>query len=216
MWIATVDPGKNNFAFSIEEIDENALVTLKKKLPPKNQRVDIYGELIDVYKNALTELYKASKTILFKTVNISLNKKTLDQNVFMELTRVLDEHRFYWDKCAFIIIEQQMSFGKNINVMALKIAQHVYSYMIFQYHSFKSVYYFPAYNKTQLLGAPKKLTKPQRKKWAVEKATEVWTLRKDNEALERLKSYKKKDDVSDCLIMSLAFMVYHLLDEKDL
>lgn len=110
MWIATFDPGMKNLAFSIEEIDLNVLTNLKKTLPPKNQRIDIYGELNEKYKQSLNEIYKASKTILFKTVNISLNKKTLDQEVFLELTRVLDEHSSYWDKCAFVIIEQQMSF----------------------------------------------------------------------------------------------------------
>jgi hypothetical protein len=215
MWIATIDPGRDNFAFSVEELDMASIDQLKKKLPPKNQRIDIYGELTTPYKSALTTLYKTSKTILFKKVELS-KTKTLDKATFLELTRVLDEHKDVWNKCSYIIIEQQMSFGKNVNVTALKIAQHAYSYFIFYYATFKDVFYFPAYNKTQLLGAPKKLTKPQRKKWAIEKATEIWTMRNDKEGLENLKIYKKKDDVCDCLIMAMAFSVYFVLDEKEL
>jgi hypothetical protein len=215
MWIATIDPGRDNFAFSVEELDMASINHLKKKLPPKNQRIDIYGELTTPYKSALTELYKTSKTILFKKFELS-KTKMLDKATFLELTRVLDEHKDVWNKCSYIIIEQQMSFGKNINVTALKIAQHAYSYFIFYYATFKDVFYFPAYNKTQLLGAPKKLTKPQRKKWAIEKATEIWTMRNDKEGLENLKIYKKKDDVCDCLIMAMAFSVFFVLDEKEL
>ena len=76
----------------------------------------------------------------------------------------------------------------------------------------KEVFYFPAYNKTQLLGAPKKLSKPDRKKWSIQAATEIWIDRDDKGSLKELAKYKKKDDICDCLVMTLAFIIYYIID----
>lgn len=217
MWIASFDPGLKNLAFSIEELPDDFMKKLK--IPAKNNRLDIYGEVTKDYKTFLKDFFKISKTILFKKVDLntkSENPKVLDRSVFLELTKVLDEHKDYWNKCSYVVIEQQMSFGKNINVTALKISQHVYSYFIFYHGIYKEVFFFPAYNKTQLLGAPKKLSKPERKKWSVAISTEIWIERDDKDSLKTLSTYKKKDDVCDCLIMNLAFIIYHLIDNKKL
>ena len=48
-----------------------------------------------------------------------------------------------------------MSFGKQYNTMALKIAQHCWSYFAINYGTAKKIEEFPAYYKTQILGAAK-------------------------------------------------------------
>jgi hypothetical protein len=133
--------------------------------------------------------------------------KALDSNVFLRLTNLLDKHKEYFDKCSTIIIEQQMSFGSKINTMAIKIAQHTYSYFLFRYGNSKKIVEFPSYNKTQLLGAPGGLEKPQRKKWAIEKANEIWTMRGDLDTVDMIGTKKKKDDMSDCLLHVLAYII---------
>lgn len=135
--------------------------------------------------------------------------KSLDANVFLRLTKLLDKHKDYFDKCSTIIIEQQMSFGSRINTMAIKIAQHTYSYFLFRYGNTKKIVEFPSYNKTQILGAPSGLDKPKRKKWAIEKASEIWTLRGDMDTIELITSKKKKDDMSDCLLHVLSYIVHN-------
>lgn len=100
-----------------------------------------------------------------------------------------------------------MSFGSKINTMAIKIAQHTYSYFLFRYGNSKKIVEFPSYNKTQILGAPGGLDKPQRKKWAISKANEIWTLRGDLETIDMITSKKKKDDMSDCLLHVLAYII---------
>lgn len=133
--------------------------------------------------------------------------KALDADVFLRLTALLDRHREYFDKCSTIIIEQQMSFGSKINTMAIKIAQHTYSYFLFRYGKEKRIIEFPSYNKTQILGAPGDLDKPARKKWAIAKADEIWTLRGDMETADMVGSKKKKDDMSDCLLHVLSYII---------
>lgn len=135
--------------------------------------------------------------------------KALDSNVFLRLTALLDKHKEYFDKCSTIIIEQQMSFGSKINTMAIKIAQHTYSYFLFRYGNTKKIVEFPSYNKTQILGAPGGLDKPQRKKWAIEKANEIWTTRGDLETVDMIGTKKKKDDMSDCLLHVLAYIIHN-------
>ena len=94
--------------------------------------------------------------------------------------------------------------------MALKLGQHCYSYFSFMYSRFKNIIEFPAYHKTQVLGAQKiekktktgKITykvidKPQRKKWSVVKAKEIFVERGDKEQLEILTKARKADDLAD-------------------
>jgi hypothetical protein len=135
--------------------------------------------------------------------------KALDADVFLRLTALLDRHKEYFDKCSTIIIEQQMSFGSKINTMAIKIAQHTYSYFLFRYGKEKRIIEFPSYNKTQILGAPGDLDKPARKKWAIVKADEIWALRGDIETCALVGSKKKKDDMSDCLLHVLSYIIMH-------
>lgn len=190
VWIASIDPGKNNFAFSVEQID------IKKCNEMKN----------------LSDLALVGKTIIAENINVSegLDKtKYLDIKVFVNLNAVLDKYKKYWDKCRFILIEKQMSFGRNKNnILALKIAQHCLSYFTFMYGSFKTIIEYPAYHKTQVLDAPPKMLKPARKKWAIEKALDILTTRGyyNSDILEKLKSVKKKDDISDCILMNLSFV----------
>lgn len=234
-WVAAFDPGKVNFAFIIEEIDTDMLQGIT--CPSKKDRFIKKGKDDDPtesYIHFLEKFYHCGRTV--KCVNMDITKdvvenpqpkkrrkkgdppleknekkkkgsKTLDASIFLRLTERLDEYKTYFDHCSTIIIEQQMSFGTKINTMAIKIAQHTYSYFLFRYGGSKKIIEFPSYNKTQILGAPAGLEKPQRKKWAVEKADEIWALRGDLETVEMVKSKKKKDDMSDCLLHVLSYII---------
>ena len=132
----------------------------------------------------------------------------------------LDKFAEYWDKCDTFVIEMQMSFGKNRNPMAVKLGQHCYSYFIFKYGRFKKTIEFPAYHKTQILGAPKKvldkkdklikMSKPERKKWAVEEAYRILTIRNESDVMDNIKTKSKKDDLSDviCQLEAYKFLTY--------
>jgi hypothetical protein len=227
-WFAAFDPGKVNFAFIIEEIDKNMLDDLvcpkkKDRFIKGNTKKDISPT--EKYTDFLDAFYHCGRTIKCINSNITIKddedkeeqekdkkdkkkgSKALSAEIFLQLTKVLDSHKEYFDKCSTIIIEQQMSFGSKINTMAIKIAQHTYSYFLFRYGNTKKIVEFPSYNKTQILGAPGGLDKPQRKKWAISKANEIWTLRGDLETIDMITSKKKKDDMSDCLLHVLAYII---------
>ena len=137
------------------------------------------------------------------------------------MTDTLDRYASLWDTCSSFVIEQQMSFGKKRNTMALKLGQHCYSYFCIKYRDFKDVIEFPSYHKTQVLQAPKKFGKIKKKlkngktkfikdnhkKWSIRVAKEILELKCDEKHLDILDKMKKKDDASDCLLMIQAYMI---------
>jgi hypothetical protein len=222
IWLASFDIGTKNFAFYIEEFDQNLLENVKKI--PKNKRCTTTGESTPIFKEEIKKVYTNGKTILLQKLDVTTGcdeDKYLDHKVFLNMTSVLDEYIPYWNKCSAFVVEQQMSFsgrqgfGKNKRVMktntkALKVGQHVYSYFSFFYGGFKPVFEFPAYYKTQVMGAPKKLSDSQRKKWAVDVAKSILCERDDFETVMQIDNYKKKDDVSDTIVQAQAwkYLIY--------
>jgi hypothetical protein len=179
----------------------------------------------------LEEVFSNGKIILHKNLDLTKNcdaKVKLDPESFHNMTDVLNEHREYWDKCSLFVIEEQMSFGKKLNKMALKLAQHCYSYFAFLYGREKKIIEFPAYNKTQILGAPKvesgktykngkkrykTMAENPRKKWSSQKAIEILTSRGEMEILEKLSSAKKKDDLADVITQLQSFKYKTYVDK---
>ena len=211
IWAISIDIGKKNFAFYIEEFDLTSLLSLKNI--PKAERYNPNGTPTIKMEQLLRKIYKNGRTVIYKNSDLTENctpGSYLDPETYYNMTDLLDSHRTYLDKCSYIIIEQQVSFRGKYNTMALKLGQHCYSYFSFMYSRFKNIIEFPAYHKTQVLGAQKiekktktgKITykvidKPQRKKWSVVKAKEIFVERGDKEQLEILTKARKADDLAD-------------------
>ena len=221
MWVASFDIGKKNFAFYIEEFNHNDLLFLKNI--PEKERYNDNGTPTMKMRSLLDQICMNGKTILHKNSDLTENCKKgryLDPETFHNMVDLLDKYSDYWDKCSHFVIEQQMSFGKNKrNTMALKLGQHCYSYFTIRYGRFKSVLEFPAYHKTQVLGAEKirgkkfkngnyrwkTVDKPTRKKWCISKATELLELRGEIETINNIKTKAKKDDLADTFCQLQAF-----------
>lgn len=217
--IASFDIGKKNFAFYIEEVNLRQLKELED-IPNKKDRYNEDGTISDVFKPLLECICNNGKVILYQNVDLTKNVQSnnyMDDEYYHNMTDVLDNYKEYWDKCNVFVIEKQMAFGKNKNnIMALRLGQHCWSYFACRYGRDKSIVEFPAYHKTQILGAEKiktgnskykPLTKPQRKKWCVQKAKNILLLRNDTETLTMINSIKKKDDLADVLCQLQAYKV---------
>jgi hypothetical protein len=225
-FVCSVDPGSRNFSFLIEELD---LKELKKlSCPPKNKRFSKIEDFVQAgkkkkrgedlepskeYNEFLEKFWHCGRTVYCKNSDITggvkgKGKTELTQEDLVRLMDLLDEHKEYFDKCSTIIIEKQMSFGKaKTNPIAIIIEHFVSSYFIIKYGCAKKIISYPAYNKTQILGCPGGLDKPKRKKWAIQKADEIWSLRGDMNSVENLAKAKKRDDISDALILSLSWAI---------
>lgn len=205
MIIAAFDIGKKNFCFHVEEFDEKELkeINIPKKKYNKN------GTCIPEMEAYLESLYKKGTTLLWKNNDLCEdldNSKYIDIEVFHRMIELLGEYKDTWDKCDVFLVEQQMAFGRGKqNTLALKLAQHVETYFMINYKREKKIISFPSYHKTKILGAPKKMTKPQRKKWAVNKVTEILNLRTDEKELFEFLKNKKKDDLADTYLMNQCY-----------
>ena len=134
-------------------------------------------------------------------------KKGLSNQTRLNLIERLDYIRDdVLEGCTDFVIEMQFNsrYGGQANITAIKISEVLLTYLLMEFPK-RTILLFPSRYKTQLLGAPKKMTKPQRKKWAVDKADEILNARDEKEQLFLLRAYKKRDDVSDCVIMCQAY-----------
>ena len=56
------------------------------------------------------------------------------------------------------------------------------------------------------------MDKPQRKKWSVQKAVEILTMRGESNILESLTTAKKKDDLADVVCQLQAYKYSEIVD----
>lgn len=228
VWLASFDIGSRNFAFYIEETSLETLNNIKNI--KKEERYNEDGTPTSKMCNILNTIYDNGKTILHKNSDLTDNKKSnniLDNEVLYNMNDLLDKYGPYWDNCEYFVIEQQMQFGKfKRNPKALKLGHHCQSYFMFRYGRLRNVVEFPAYHKTQILGCKKikgqkykngnyrwkSIDKPSRKKWAVTKATEILSKRKELHIINDIKRVTKKDDLADTLIQLQAFKYITFVD----
>ena len=218
MFIISFDIGKCNFAFYIEEFDENKLCLLQNI--PKVNRFNDDGTPTEEFGKLLSEIYLNGNTVLYKNLDLTKDTKKdkyLDQKVCLNMIGELDKYKSLLDKCTVVLIEQQMSFQNVRNTMAIKLAQNCASYFLHRYGMTKELIEYPAYHKTQVLGAPKKggkaLSKPERKKWATERAIEIIMERGETETLNEITKSKKKDDLADVLIQLQSFKFLRFVEK---
>lgn len=228
LYLASFDIGKKNFSFCIEKINKEELSEVKNI--PENERYNSDGTPTDDMNSILEQVYSNGKIILHKNNDLTKNcdkKQKLDPESFHNLNIVLDKYTKFWDKCNVFIIEQQMAFGSKVNLTAIKLAQHCYSYFNLKYGRLKQIIDYPSFHKTQILGAPKvegkkyksgkirykAMDQRQRKKWSVEKAIEIATCRGEVDIVDNL-TVKKADDLADviCQLESAKYLIY--VDKK--
>lgn len=217
--VASFDIGKKNFSFYVEEFDSS-------KIPPpiKSEKYNIDGTPTKSMENYLSKIYKNGNKILLLNSDLTegCDKKAyLDQLTFYNMTDLLDKYKEIWDKCTIFVIEEQMSFGKQNNKMAVRLGQHCASYFYIKYGRAKKVVEFPAYHKTQVLGSQKikkttktgkvswkNIDKPARKKWCIGKALEILKERNDESTATIISKSKKKDDLSDVICQLQAYKTF--------
>ena len=229
MKIIAFDIGKKNFAFVMEEVSDEHLKNITNI--PKKERYNKDGTCTDKFNQILQQLYLNGKILMVENIDLTYEcnpKKYLDPKVYLNMITEMDKYKDKFDECDVFLIERQMSFGKKkTNTMALKLGQHCYSYLLMKYLQDKIIIDYPAYYKTQILGAPKKFGKisktykngktvqiqDNRKKWSVRIATDILQLRKDNDSLEIINDTRKRDYMCDCLLMTITFSYLYFVDK---
>lgn len=188
MKLLSIDIGTKNCAFYIEEFDENLL----------NKTT------------TLEELYQIGNRVYLKVVNFEhdLSCKDNKGDIFTAIISYLDSNLYLWDRCNGIIIERQMKLNYNAQI----IQHFIFAYFKIKYGNFKYIADISATRKTQCLNAPKKLNKPERKKWAVKEANKIFEYRNDFEGIGLL-SVSKADDLADSILQLKAFQKCLFIDK---
>lgn len=206
MRILSIDVGTKNCAFYIEDFSENEFskiektkkVTTKKTTKKKKVVTEVTAEPLSTND----ALYKIGTCVYWNVINFEDNG-----DIFVSIVKFLDSHHKIWDECNGIIIEKQLK----INYSAQIIQHFLFSYFRITYGPFKYISDISATRKTQVLGAPKKLDKKDRKKWAVVEARKLLTLRGDKEGL-RILDTPKADDLADSCLQLKAFQKLVFVD----
>lgn len=187
--IASFDIGIKNFAYYIEKCDPTAL------------KENVYdGCVVEMNVVDLTSVCENDDTVrqaLISTLN-SLKEK------LMSVSTVLLEQQYF-----NTYVKNRKRSGTQANIKAIKICENVAMWFNMTFPE-KKVVIFPSFNKTRSLGAPPDLTKPQRKKWTVEKMFEILDARKDAMSIEFLRKKKKMekqklDDIADAMMQCQAY-----------
>ena len=130
--------------------------------------------------------------------------KCKNKNPYSESIRILDqleENYSFFSKSNYIIIERQMT----ISTSNTRIGQHLISYFMTRYKNSGErpiIIEINSTTKTQMLGCPPKLKKPEYKKWCKEKAIELLNtnsmdLDNKNKFIDLMRYNKKDDDMGD-------------------
>jgi hypothetical protein len=220
--ILSIDIGKKNFSFCLEKFDAEKLSQIENI--PIKARYNENGLPTEQMQSILKEIYSNGQLLLHKNVDLTHGcdqKKKLDPETFFNMIAVLDEYSLLWKDCQIVIIEEQM----RSNRIAVKLAQHCYSYFLFRYGREKKIVEFPSFYKTAVLGAPKEkgrlcksgryhwkaLSKRNRKKWAVNETLRILTERNEESSI---KKERKKDDLADSFLQLQSFKFLHYVEKK--
>jgi hypothetical protein len=209
MIIAAFDMGTRNFAFCVEEFDPTPF---SGSLPIR-PTFDAQGCPTPDYEEKLNGVYRTGRLLECKCVDLLEYCRTRNTtNLYLGLTWLLDEYTSLWDATDLVLIEQQMAYGRHkSNIQALRLAQHCLSYFTTIYGPFKAVEEFASTHKTRLLGCPlvQRKLHARRKQFAVGLAQRILEQRKDP-LYELWRTFPKRDDVSDCVLMIQARKVQWL------
>ena len=219
LYVASIDIGYKNFSIYIEKFLLSSLKNIE--LPSKKDRYLIDGELTTLMKKSVKDVCDSGVIVHHSNTNLTVNLGN-DYDMFCimsEMSKYLDTLSKFWKTCSVILVERQMNFGRlKSNVKATRLSHHCMSWFSIKYPNTKVVE-FPAYYKTQLLGCPKKkgkkwyvsISKPLRKKWAVNEASSIFKSRHADEFSESFEKSRKKDDLADTMLQLQAYKIL-LLD----
>ena len=195
IYLASFDIGKKNFAQYVEECNVETLYALRDRYRalPKIKQRRVKGKMNDDIADILKEVCLGGTRIHTGVYDFRENKESdeLDMSVRKNIIKHLEKYEYMWNKCDGFIIEQQFfakfkqSGGRGsktqANIDAIKIAEGTLMWFLGNYPH-KEVMYFSSTFKTQMLGAPQ-LKEIGRKKWAIEKAKEIYVERNDENAI---------------------------------
>lgn len=182
--IVSVDPGVTHFAIRVEE---------------RNIK----------HNDVIT-------TLFYDKVGLKKEEQELDNDnvskIFTFIQDFLDKNKELFKTCHIILIEKQLP----INYRATRMSQHVLTYFMVLLKNELTLPCFLEVSPTlkgKQLGSPPNINERGLKQWAIEKGTELLTMRNDKVGLQVLQRKingrkEKKDDLADTILQIEAIFSY--------
>jgi hypothetical protein len=126
---------------------------------------------------------------------------------YVRANKLLSNYIEYFRTSQYIVVEKQI----NDNTDMVKMGQHILSFIMLyiENQSLKPlIIEIESRMKTQILNAPAKMKKDERKKWAVEKALSILESYGDIETADMIRRAKKKDDHGDVICYTEIWWYY--------
>lgn len=111
---------------------------------------------------------------------------------------MLKKYLPYFEMCQYVIVESQLP----INYDAVRMSQHVITFLMMNLANKgcrPMICEVDTYFKSRIFNAPKRMKKPELKKWCIDYALKLLEKRGDTETIEMIKASGKKDDLCDTL-----------------
>lgn len=123
-------------------------------------------------------------------------------NIYKNLIAYMKTYDHFWEKVDVVLIEQQLN---RMNIQATKLACHLHAYFLHR-HPTKPIFEYPSIYKTKYTDFPlQSSTHKQRKEYAIQLVLGYYN-ENDPVVFHWISSFKKKDDISDCILMANTFI----------
>lgn len=207
--IAALDVGVHNFAHYVEDV------------PPDVAHRWTQADLLPDVR----PLWRAGTWVSAGVVDLApgVRFRGLTMAMRRALHAYLEQTDALWRSCDVIVIEQQFNGGRRggRNMAAIRLSEVAMGLLLQRYPATARLEFVPAHHKTRFM--PRGLTKPARKRRAVQLAHALVCLRGggggDGDGVERpagchgpavLGQPGKRDDIADCVLMVQAYL-FHCL-----
>ena len=218
MRLLTADIGLKTCSLCIEDYDDD--IVKQVEFPAKKNRYNKDGSSTEAMCNAIKAVGKLGHIIHLDKRELG-NQVDMHNNIaFLNLYTWLDElyEKNLLNDVDIILIEQQML----VNKIAQAIMYHMQAYFLLKFRSQKAIILYPSKNKTRIIGMQLKLengentSKYQRKQFSIKYIEALLKERKDDQFYNYIfvENKKKKDDLSDVVMMSLAYTVQQIIKDK--
>jgi ribonucleotide reductase alpha subunit len=137
--------------------------------------------------------------IMLVNINFTVTEEKITDTIYYTTSiEHLTKYLPYFEMCQYILVESQLP----INYDAVRMSQHIITFLMMNLKNKgckPMICEIDTYFKSRIFDAPKKMKKPELKKWCIQYALNLLEKRKDTKTIEMIKSHTKKDDLCDTL-----------------
>jgi hypothetical protein len=140
------------------------------------------------------------ETVMLARIDFVKSEKVATNTIYYSNSiEILKNYLPHFEMCQYILIESQLP----INYDAVRMSQHIITFLMANLANKgvkPMICEIDTYFKSRIFNAPKKMKKPELKKWCRDRALELLQKRGDTEAYNAMVAAGKQDDMGDVVM----------------